>query len=355
MRESRSAERLLIVEDEGITAIDTADLLRGLGYDVVGLVYAAEDAIAQVEAQRPDLVLMDIRLRGAMDGIAAARVIQTRYGVPVVFATAYADDATLARARLAEPFGYVLKPFHERELRSAIEMALFKHRMERQRADMLAMLSHDIRNPLGVILAYGEMLEEELARGPGPQAQDLVRRVTATARAIHGLLTNYLDASRIETGRLCLARDAVALNDVVTRVCQQYDAEARRRGVSLVTELAPSLPAAAADAVACERIVTNLLHNALKFTPRAGSVTIRSLRRGDMLAIEVADTGPGIPAEQLPHLFDRYQQTAAARDGGGTGLGLFIVKTLAEAQGGRVAVESAPGRGSTFTVLLPMA
>jgi CheY-like chemotaxis protein len=71
MRESRSAERLLIVEDEGITAIDTADLLRGLGYDVVGLVYAAEDAIAQVEAQRPDLVLMDIRLRGAMDGIAA--------------------------------------------------------------------------------------------------------------------------------------------------------------------------------------------------------------------------------------------------------------------------------------------
>ncbi|MCW5889538.1 MAG: response regulator [bacterium] len=355
MPESRSSGRLLVVEDEGITAIDTGDLLRGLGYEIAGVAYSGEDAIRRADELRPDLVLMDIRLRGAMDGVAAARAIHTRFGIPVVFATAYADDATLARARLAEPFGYVLKPFHERELRSTVEVALFKHRMERQRADVLAMLSHDIRNPLGVILAYSEMLAEELARGPGPQAEDLVRRVTATARAIHGLLTNYLDASRIETGRLCLARDAVAVNEVVARVCQQYDTEARRRGVSLVMQLAPSLPPAAADGVACERIVTNLLHNALKFTPRAGAVTLRSTLRAGMLTIEVADTGPGIPASRLPHLFDRYQQTAAARDGGGTGLGLFIVKTLAEAQGGRVGVDSAPGRGTCFTLSLPLA
>jgi len=137
------------------------------------------------------------------------------------------------------------------------------------------------------------------------------------------------------------------------RVAAQYAAEGRRRQVRLQMTLDESLPLVAADPVAVEQIVTNLVFNGLKFTPQGGTVTISSRTRRPEIVLTVADTGPGIPAEHLPRLFDRYQPVAAAHLGGGTGLGLFIVKTLAEGHEGRVEVASAPGEGSRFSVILP--
>lgn len=124
--------RILIVEDEFIVARDLEGRLRSLGYVVVGVTAFAEQAIRLTGELRPDLVLMDIRLQGPMDGITATEAIRRDYDIPVVYLTAYADDLTLSRARLTEPFGYVLKPFEERELRTVIEMALYKHQAERR-------------------------------------------------------------------------------------------------------------------------------------------------------------------------------------------------------------------------------
>lgn len=127
-----SAPSILIVEDEAIVAADLASKLRRLGYGIADQVPRGEDAVAQARRQPPDLVLMDIRLAGAMDGIAAAAVIRRECGRPVVFLTAHSDAATLERAKLAEPFGYIVKPFEERELQTAIEIALCRHRADRQ-------------------------------------------------------------------------------------------------------------------------------------------------------------------------------------------------------------------------------
>jgi PAS domain S-box-containing protein len=124
--------KILIVEDEAIIARDIEKNLTGLGYKVVSIVDAGEDAIREAEEKRPDLVLMDIRIRGDIDGVEAAEQVRTRFDIPVVYVTAYADEATLERAKITEPFGYLLKPFEKRELRSAIELALYKHQMERR-------------------------------------------------------------------------------------------------------------------------------------------------------------------------------------------------------------------------------
>jgi diguanylate cyclase (GGDEF)-like protein/PAS domain S-box-containing protein len=135
---------ILIVEDEFILASDLRLRLRDLGYAVTGTAATGADALALVDYRHPDLVLMDIRLRGPMDGIAAALEIRRRWRVPVVFLTAHGDDDTLQRANLAEPFGYILKPFEDRELRTLIEIALYKHRAEeeiRRLSDLYATLS----------------------------------------------------------------------------------------------------------------------------------------------------------------------------------------------------------------------
>jgi hypothetical protein len=123
---------ILIVEDENIVARDIRARVIRQGYDVTDVVSSGEDAVTQAGANRPDLVLMDIKLAGAMDGVEAAETIRSRYDIPVVYLTAYADETTLQRAKVTEAFGYLLKPFEERELHITVEMALYKHQMERK-------------------------------------------------------------------------------------------------------------------------------------------------------------------------------------------------------------------------------
>lgn len=165
--------RIMIVEDEAIVAMDIESRLAALGYAFAGRAASGEQALALAEAERPELVLMDIRLQGEMDGIDAAREIYQRFRIPVIFLTAYSEETTLERAKLAEPFGYILKPFDDRELKSTIEIALYKHRIEQelQRMNRLyAVLSHvneaiihiEAREELfqsvcRVVVGYGEL------------------------------------------------------------------------------------------------------------------------------------------------------------------------------------------------------
>jgi two-component system cell cycle sensor histidine kinase/response regulator CckA len=123
---------ILVVEDERVVARDIEESLLRMGYDVVGTAASAAECLQRAESQRPDLVLMDIRIEGALDGIETARILRTRYDVPVIYLTAFADEQTVARARETEAHGYILKPFRAGELRSAVEIALFKHEMETQ-------------------------------------------------------------------------------------------------------------------------------------------------------------------------------------------------------------------------------
>lgn len=131
----KTTHRILVVEDEGIIAADIGSMVRRLGHEVVDAAATGAEAIAKAEQLRPDLVLMDIKLAGDMDGVTAAEDIRRRFHLPVVFLTAHTDPATLDRAKLTEPFGYIVKPMNERDLRVGIEMALHKHAMELRLAE----------------------------------------------------------------------------------------------------------------------------------------------------------------------------------------------------------------------------
>lgn len=124
--------RILIVEDESIVALNIKNRLEALGYSVVATTSSGESAIQIVQENRPDLVLMDIKLRGVIDGIEAATHIWNRFQIPVVYLTAYSDEETVGRAKITEPYGYILKPFEARDLGTTIEISLYKHQMERQ-------------------------------------------------------------------------------------------------------------------------------------------------------------------------------------------------------------------------------
>ena len=125
--------KIMIVEDEWITADDIKMSLQSLGYTVASVVSSGEEAIQKAEKDRPDLVLMDIVLQGEMDGIEAANQIHSCYDIPIIYLTAYADEKVLERAKITEPFGYIVKPFINEDLKIAIEIALYKHKAEKER------------------------------------------------------------------------------------------------------------------------------------------------------------------------------------------------------------------------------
>ena len=170
--------RLLVVEDESIVALDLKARLNRLGYSVIGTAASGEEAIKLAEDGRPQLVLMDIRLRGDMDGIETAQILRARYNIPVIYLTAHADDATLQRAKTTEPFGYLTKPFEERELHSTLDMALYRMELDRQMQRQSAQLERIVfAIPEGVALLDADF-RLEIAN---PQAQDFLQILSSVA------------------------------------------------------------------------------------------------------------------------------------------------------------------------------
>jgi PAS domain S-box-containing protein len=226
-----------------------------------------------------------------------------------------------------------------------------KRELERQRADFLAMLTHDIRNPLGVILGYTGMLEE--LGDLRPEQREILSRIVTNSQSVLSLVNNYLDLAKIEAGRVSLVKQAVALNELLRRVAERYEIEARRKSIDLELDFDSEIPRIPGDPLALERVFTNLLHNALKFTPGRGRVRIASARHDGTVSAVVSDTGPGIAPRELATIFEKYRRSTSASPHEGTGLGLFIARALVEAHGGRIEVDTSADTGSRFEVFLP--
>jgi signal transduction histidine kinase len=229
-----------------------------------------------------------------------------------------------------------------------------RHVRERERLDFLSMVTHDIKGPLTVILGYAELLSDPTETVSPAEMLETLGRIHESGQQIHALVSNFIELSRIEAGRQVVDRRPVDVPDVLDRLVAQQAARARRKGVAmeLACDVVPPVPA---DRPQLERILNNLLGNALKYTPAGGHVSLRAAREDGAVTIAVADDGPGIAAEDLPIIFEKYRRAPAARRVEGVGLGLFIARTLARAHGGDVTVASTPGRGATFTLRLPLA
>ncbi len=166
-----TATQILIVEDEKIIANDIKYSLQSLGYGVSAIVPSGEKAIESVARTHPDLVLMDIQLKGQLDGVATAEQIRTRFDVPVIYLTAYADESTLQRAKITEPFGYLLKPFEERELHTTIEIALYKHQAEKELKQHRDHLEELVAERTAKLVRANEQLQMEIVERKQAQAQ----------------------------------------------------------------------------------------------------------------------------------------------------------------------------------------
>ncbi len=243
----------------------------------------------------------------------------------------------------------VVSPAEVAELGSSFNrMAEALEDGQRARRQLLADIVHELRTPLSVIQGTAQgFLDGVIA--PDEEHSSVIRNEAAL---LSKLITDLRDLSQAEAGELQLEKTPSDLGDLVKQAVAAVQYRAQEQGIEMQIVVAPNLLPCLVDRDRTLQILGNLLDNALRHTPRGGSVTVRVHEpAGDFLVVEVADTGEGIPPEHLPHIFERFYRVDAARArGGGTGLGLAIVGQLVRAQGGSVSVESEPGKGSVFRV-----
>jgi len=338
-----TTDGVVILDAIGRIAFVNPALARAWGQPESAVVGRLLGDFVSVRGARADLgeVLAAVGERGRWSGELCARAVEPPERV---------WDVTLTPIRWPEPApGVVLG--HARTAVGIFRDVSEKHALEQLRADFLSMITHDIKVPLTVILGYTEMLTDP-EPPPDQVPPDILTRIRESGETIHALVCNFLDLSRIEAGRMTLDRRPFDLTAMLAHAVEHYGSTARRKGVRLALETEP-LPPLVADETQLQRVVTNLLGNAIKYTATGGCVTVSTAREDGRVAVAFRDTGRGIPADEIPHLFEKYRRVRETKRTEGTGLGLFIAKTIVEAHGGDVRVESTPGAGSTFTVLLP--
>jgi signal transduction histidine kinase len=357
-----AARRILIVEDNRAVARDLDARLTRLGFAIAGATASGEQAIELAERERPDLVLMDIRLDGEMDGIAAADHIRAKLDLPIVFLTAHADDATLRAASVTDAFGYIIKPAQDRELRIVIEMALYKHAAERQRRslelqlrraeklDALGQLAggiaHDFNNVLTAILGSCRSLSMQLPCGQRPYHHvSVIQEAAERAAGMTRQLLAFARGDHDDPTALDLAAHIHRMSALLVELLSD--------NISVVISLAPGLHPVLWRSSEIEQVIMNLVVNARDAMPRGGTVTIaaRNVPETDEVVLTVTDTGVGMDAATRRRMFEPF--FTSKPPGAGTGLGLATVQAVVTRSHGRIDVASEPGAGTTFSVWLP--
>jgi two-component system, OmpR family, sensor kinase len=228
---------------------------------------------------------------------------------------------------------------------------------QKSQREFVADVSHELKTPLTSIQGFAQAILDGTANTPETRQQS-AQIILNEAGRMHRMVLDLLDLARLDAGTADLKISAVDVQALLGSIVVKFSSLAEKAGIQLELSLAAHLPLLAGDGDRLAQVFTNLADNALKFTPPGGKVTLSAMPDGAEMELSVSDTGPGIPPEALPRLFDRFYQVDASRAGGeghGAGLGLAIVKEIVEAHGGRISVRSELGHGTTFVIRLPLA
>jgi two-component system phosphate regulon sensor histidine kinase PhoR len=225
-------------------------------------------------------------------------------------------------------------------------------RLETVRRDFVSNLSHELRTPLASLKALAETLQEGALEDP-PAARRFVDQIQIEVDALTQMANELLELSKIESGRFTLDRSLVAASDLLRSATQRMQVQAERANIVLRVECAEALPEIQVDAQRLEQVLINLIHNAVKFTRPRGEVVLCAEPGPGEIRFSVRDTGVGIPADEIPRIFERFYRVDKSRTGRGTGLGLSIARHIVEAHRGKIWAESIEGRGSTFFFSIP--
>jgi len=358
-----ASSHVLIVDDVARNLQVVGTLLRNEGYEVMPATSGAQ-ALERVQAEPPDLILLDLMMP-EMDGLEVCRRLKadraTRQ-IPVIYLTASNEMEHLVRGFEVGAVDYVTKPFNAPELLARVRTHLeLKHARQRLREmndeknEFLGVAAHDLRSPLTSVLGFADLVlgEPDLSS----EGADCVGRIRDSAKHMLEMVQNLLDVNAIERGQMKPRLSPCDLTDLVRTVVEDFRAHAEAKQQMIKLNTKGDRIVVLADPTLVVQVLENLISNAVKYSPLEKTIQVGLTATEDKVRCEVQDEGPGLTPEDQQRLFGKFARLSAKPTGGepSVGLGLSIVKKMAESMGGQVSCESELGKGATFAVELPTA
>jgi signal transduction histidine kinase len=371
--------RILIVDDDQEFAESIADILIPAGYAPV-VADRPDSALIALKRYTPAVALIDVRLRGLSGVELIARLKSEQPDLVVVMMTAHADTQTTINALRKGAYDYCDKNCEPDELMASLDRAFERHRLEaenrsayetlrtakesaeaasRAKTEFLANVSHELRTPLNAIIGFSELMLNG-ARGPIGNSDYLgyLKDIFDAGTDLLRLINEILDLSKAEAGRLELLEDTVDIANVVRTVARLIGPRVESAGLALEIDLPDMPPFVFCDRLKVKQILLNLLSNAIKFTEPGGKIAmVMGVDSERGLFIAVRDSGIGIAPDDMPRVLQPFVQVDSAlnRTHNGTGLGLPLAAAMVELHGGKLVIDSEPGRGTTVKAYFPLA
>jgi len=341
--------RVLVVDDNEANAVLACRILRHAGLGELHTITDPREVIAWVREHRPDLVLLDLHMPH-VDGytlLTELRVAHSLTELPVIVLTADTQREASQRAFEAGASDFLTKPLDASEVVHRVRNLLEMKTAYSAREWFFSSISHDIRSPLTAIVGFAELLRDVGA----DDQDDLVERIVGNAIRLRTLFDALVDHAKIRSGTAEVYLTPFDVQPIAASCVRDLGSILANHPVT-VDELSMKV---LGDPKAMDRVLTNLLVNAAKYSPPGAPIAVRFASNGTHGEISVVDRGRGILKEDIPVVFEEFQRGGLARNDGGAGIGLTTVKALAEQQGGHVRLESEEGEGTTVTVALPLA
>jgi len=355
--------RVLLVDDDEAMLESCPQVLERAGFTVT----AVSDGMSALEVMRregADVLIVDLKMPGMSGQEVFCQVKEIDPEAVVVVITGYPELSSAVEMMKAGAYDFLPKPFGAEELRIITKRAFEKRKLalalaaaererQRMRDNFVAMVSHQLKSPAATLKECIDAAIESPGSQMPPQSLELLRRAAAKAQLLLDLMDDWLTLARAESGGLAVTGALVAVRGIVQQAIEAAQQCPEHNDVAVrLDHEGPDLQVRG-DPEALQELFTNLIDNALRYTPDGGQVVVEIRADNGNAVVSVHDTGPGIPQQEMELVFEPFFRGEPAKKKHGTGLGLAIVKRIAEAHGGRVTVTSKPGCGTTFRVHLP--
>jgi two-component system sensor histidine kinase/response regulator len=380
----KKSDRILIVDDEADIAAILKLHLEDSGY-ITAWAGNGQAALQMLKEGTYALALMDIKMPG-MSGVDVLKAIrEAGLNVSVIMMTAHGSEDLAVECMTSGAVDYISKPFSLDDTLQRVNRAianrqiqLSKNRLEQEKEDFFFMLSHDLKNPITAVIGSVDIMREGRLGPVNAEQVEYLQSAIDSCNEVVAMVDNLLDVQRFETGRMPVIIRPQKPSELASAVVERFSKAAEHEGITLTLETDGDTTEIAVDKNLMNRVLANLLVNAIKFTPEGGTIKVscRCARnsatnriripvyfappagfsnRHCFVRISVKDTGNGIPHDDLDHIFERYTQShnAVGRERGGAGLGLAFCKMAVESFNGIIWAESETGVGSEFVILLP--
>ena len=358
--------KVLVVDDEDAFRMLIAHTLGDEGFDVHEA-SNGEDALSMLRERSYDLALLDMKMPG-MDGIEVLKAIRKESPLTeCIMITGYQDITLAVESIKLGAKEFLTKPVNPGELIHRVKSVLRAHmaeaRLKELQSDFTSKLLYELRSPLHSVASAVEFLAKATAGPITAQQKETLKQISENLDKMDAMLNDMIDLTLFESGGLEIEKLPTNLDELVPAVCVRLKPQATAKHINLAVDVRKDIPTMALDPDKIEQVLTNLIENGIKYTPKGGTIRVSAAmtqqtiedKKREFVVVAVADSGVGIPKEELPFVFDKYKEalTGKISTQKTTGLGLAICRSIVQAHHGTMKAESEVGKGSTFKFFLP--